>query len=152
MVISMLCTVEDLRARLNDTLLEDLSHTDDSVVAIEVSLASAEGEVLAALIGSGRYTRDYLESVQDPTIIEFIKDIVCALAIRNLVRYKLHAAQLESLEPIWAEAEKLVRDIWLGRRNLPISDAVPSPAVFPKHGAKQKPITLRDRLTNLFPN
>lgn len=148
----MLTTINDLKNRLNDTLLEDLSHGTDSDIAMEVALSSAEGEVLAALVGSGRYTKEAIEGIQNDTIKQFLIDIICALAIRNLVRYKLHAAQLESLAPIWQDAEKLLRDIWLGRRHLPIDEPAPSPAVYPKHGAKLKPITLRDKLTQLFPN
>ena len=148
----MLASVADFLDRWDNPLVSDL--LSDAPGRLDALLASASGEVRSALLASRRYSEADLASLV-PDDLEYLKSIVCDLAMLRLAESRLTALGDERWIALRERADRHLEDLTTGRRVL-ASTAAPSAgrarAETPLLGDALRVNLLVDRASRYYPS
>lgn len=118
-----LATAEDLVHRYDSRLLADLAGDDSQPTPpadsarVQAALAGASGELLASARLGGRYTAEELQQLaqSDSADAEFLKDVVCSLALLRLVGTRIQTIGEETYKALRELADRTLEDLRAGR-------------------------------------
>lgn len=158
-----LATAQDLVRRYDSRLLADLAGDNDqptppeNAERVQAALAGASGELLASARLGGRYTAEELQQLaqSDSADAEFLKDVVCSLALLRLVGTRIQTIGEATYQSLRELADRTLEDLRAGRLlfGVPASERANTPAVDgPTALDYQRLNLLPDRTRHYYPS